>query len=95
MVTKLQAHNIETLGLPKGIKNLLSWGHCIFVQMGLFVQCIVTPTHVTINPVVENNFLASIIIVEAYSIVDNFTKLASNNFIVQVWTKALSASLKM
>jgi hypothetical protein len=57
MVAKLQAQNIETLGLPKGIKDLLSWRHCIFVQMGLFVHYIVTPTHVTFNLIAKKKII--------------------------------------
>ncbi len=41
------------------------------------------------------SFLASITIAEAYSPLDNSTKLVSNNFVVWAWTKALSISLSL
>jgi len=48
------------------------------------------------GPITKNvNFLVNIIVVEAYSPLNNSTKPASNNFVIWTWTKVLSTSLNL
>jgi hypothetical protein len=85
----------ENLGLPNCVKNSSSGGmHGIIVKVRMLVHRPIISKHVAFY-LITRMYLFNIIVVKAYSPLDNYTKIISINYIFQNLTKVLSTSLRM